>query len=265
MPGPLDHVDDLITSQRRSDLDTYINELCALPEYIMSSELVRLFFEPRPGDHCTVRPVEGRMAAAMATPAPPPTALTTGLNGYSNGTNKYAEDAPVGSPANASRSVEELTPHVGNMYLASSNGSRASGSDLKSQPSFSKTTTTTPAGSRDSRGSLGPPSGYGPSSGGISTATTGTTGGGAAALGGFIKIKIFNRATDDLVAIRVPPSVTFAALMEKVKDRLGPEISILRYREPDAGPNVMMRMSDDDDLREFLGIGDKFQLYADTR
>lgn len=270
MPGPLDHVDDLITSQRRSDLDTYINELCALPEYIMSSELVRLFFEPRPGDHCTVRPVEGRVAAATAGAMTPsiPMALTTGLNGYSNGTNKYAEDAVVGSTDNASRSVEELTPHLGNMHLASSNGSRASGADLKSQHSLSKTTTkTTPAGSRDSRGSLGPPSGYGPSSGGISTATTGTTGGGgaAAALGGFIKIKIFNRATDDLVAIRVPPSVTFAALMEKVKDRLGPEISILRYREPDAGPHVMMRMSDDDDLREFLATGDKFQLYADTR
>lgn len=56
MPGPLDQVDDLITSQRRVDLDTYIVELCALPDYILRSELVRLFFEPRPGDHCTTHP-----------------------------------------------------------------------------------------------------------------------------------------------------------------------------------------------------------------
>jgi bud emergence protein 1 len=259
MPGPLDHVDDIITSQRRTDLDTYINELCALPEYIMSSELVRLFFEPRPGDHCTVQPTRRKTASPSA--APPPV-VTTSPNGYSNGTNKYSEDAPVGP---AARKMEELVPQIGGMGLGKSsngNGSRTSVSDMKSTHSVSKSATKMTAGSRDSRNSLGPPSGLGPSSGGISTATTGTTGG---ASGGFIKIKIFNRATDDLVAIRVPPSVTFAALMEKVKDRLGPEITILRYREPESGGNVMMRMSDDDDLREFLSTGDKLQLYADTR
>ena len=37
----------------------YIIELCSLPEYIMRSELVRLFFEPRPGDHCTSHPARG--------------------------------------------------------------------------------------------------------------------------------------------------------------------------------------------------------------
>lgn len=56
MPGPLTDVNDLITAQRRTDLDTYIVDLCNLPEYIMRSELVRLFFEPRPGDHCTTHP-----------------------------------------------------------------------------------------------------------------------------------------------------------------------------------------------------------------
>lgn len=54
MPGPLEEVDDVITSERRGDLDKYIQELCALPPYILRSELIRLFFEPRPGDHCQV-------------------------------------------------------------------------------------------------------------------------------------------------------------------------------------------------------------------
>ncbi len=69
MPGPLDEVDDLITAQRRGDLDTYINQLCALPDYIMRSELIRLFFEPRPGDHCTVVPSQasGGLAAAPSS------------------------------------------------------------------------------------------------------------------------------------------------------------------------------------------------------
>jgi len=267
MPGPLEHVDDLITSQRRNDLDTYINELCALPEYIMSSELVRLFFEPRPGDHCTIQPVEGRQAPVVPAGALQPGGAVipgAGTNGHSNGTNKYSEDAVVGSQGK-NHSVEELNSRVSNLgVIESANGNRHSGSEgpaLRSQPSISKTANT--SGSRDSRGSMGPPSsrasGPGPSSGGLSSAA----GGGAAPA--FIKIKIFNRATDDLVAIRVPPSVTFVALMEKVKERLGPEINILRYREPDAGTNVMMRMSDDDDLREFLSTADKFQLYADTR
>lgn len=247
MPGPLDHVDDLITSQRRSDLDTYINELCALPEYIMSSELVRLFFEPRPGDHCTVQPIDGRGAGAASNAS-----FTTGPNGHSNGTSKYSEDAPVGSKEIDNQSVEELESQVGNLGL-----NDASNGICTSDPKIQKATMT--SGFRDSRGSMGPHSGQpGPSSGGLSTATSGTS-------TGFIKIKIFNRATDDLVAIRVPPSVTFASLMEKVKDRLGPEISILRYREPEVGGNVMMRMSDDEDLREFLSTADKFQLFADTK
>jgi bud emergence protein 1 len=267
MPGPLDQVDDLITSQRRSDLDTYINELCALPEYIMSSELVRLFFEPRPGDHCTIQPVEGRANAAnpvvAAAPAIPSAPLPgAGSNGHNNGTNKYSENAVVGSLGNQNRSVDELGTRIGGLGMNEpSNGNRNSATEgplLRSQPSMSKTPNT--SGSRDSRGSMTAPqssrvSGPGPSSGGMSSATNLA----------FIKIKIFNRATDDLVAIRVPPSVTYASLMEKVKERLGPEITILRYREPEAGGNVMMRLSDDDDLREFLSTADKFQLFADTR
>jgi bud emergence protein 1 len=84
---------------------------------------------------------------------------------------------------------------------------------------------------------------------------------------GFIKIKIFHRATDDLVAIRVPPSVTYAALLEKVRDRLGNDINVLRYREQmDAGGSAMMRLSDDDDLKDWLGSGaQKLTLYADSK
>jgi bud emergence protein 1 len=69
MPGPLDTVDDVITSQRRYDLDAYIVELCALPQYILRSELVRLFFEPRPGDHCTTHPLSQQAQAAAAAAA----------------------------------------------------------------------------------------------------------------------------------------------------------------------------------------------------
>lgn len=44
------------------------------------------------------------------------------------------------------------------------------------------------------------------------------------------KIKIFDRQTDDLIAIRVPPSVTFSQLLTKVRDRLGPDVRRLQFR-----------------------------------
>ncbi|UZJ52050.1 hypothetical protein CBS101457_001370 [Exobasidium rhododendri] len=288
MPGPLDQVDDLITSQRRNDLDTYINELCALPEYIMTSELVRLFFEPRPGDHCTVQPIVSRpapapssvsttAAAAAGTAAPLLSGTQTGLNGYSNGTSKYSEEAPVGSQSekdDSRKSVGELSSSLGNLQVAEGNNGQHSRSDsnlLRSQASISKSTSNA-TGVRDSRSSASMgaraqsphTTGPSPSSGGAGS-MSGVGGAGSAGAPAFIKIKIFNRATDDLVAIRVPPSVTFASLMDKVKERLGSEISILRYKDPESGANVMMRMSDDDDLREYLSTADKFQLFADTR
>ena len=47
----------------------------------------------------------------------------------------------------------------------------------------------------------------------------------------FVKIKIFHRNTDDLIAIRVPPSINLAALLDKVRERLGGEVSHVRYRD----------------------------------
>lgn len=258
MPGPLDQVDDYVTSQRRHDLDTYINELCALPEYITRSELVRLFFEPRPGDHCTVQPLpdtsEGARTARTSAGA------LAAINGESNGTSKYAEDAPVGP---SSRGVDELRGQLGNINVGSSadqqNTSRSdghSGSEGRNSAS-AKQTSVIRKPTTDSFDSRGSSMHAGTSSGGATTP--------AAPSPAFIKIKIFNRSTEDLVAIRVPPSVTFAALLEKVKDRLGHDINVLRYKEYDSGPNVMMRLSDDDDLQDFLATGDKLQLYADTK
>lgn len=254
MPGPLEQVDDFITSQRRQDLDTYINELVSLPEYITRSELVRLFFEPRPGDHCTVQPlpdtsatVAGDSTAGTASAAT--TAATSTqqeANGQSNGTSKYSEDAPVGP---GGLSVDEASQRMGNMGIRGSTGELSNGYGTEGDRRGSNQNMKS-----DSRGS----SMHAASSGGSAAVPS-------APSPAFIKIKIFNRATDDLVAIRVPPNVTFNALMDKVKDRLGADIQVLRYRDGDAGPNVMMRLSDDEDLQDFLSTGDKLQLFADIK
>ncbi|KAG8903800.1 bud emergence protein 1 [Tulasnella sp. 403] len=82
----------------------------------------------------------------------------------------------------------------------------------------------------------------------------------------FLKIKIFHSQSDDLIAIRVPPKVTFSQLMTKVRDRLGPNVSILRYRDSfDASGSAKSwrEIGGDGDLREWIGRGDKLVLYAD--
>jgi bud emergence protein 1 len=270
MPGPLDQVDDIITSQRRQDLDTYTNELVSLPEYITRSELVRLFFEPRPGDHCTVQPLPDLPSAGVRkSQQGAPGGLggagmaTTGASGQSNGTSKYAEEAPVGPNAQQQlgSTADDATKKMYNLGLNSShdvNGAESyDGASSQLQSSSAGGGPRKPAsGSYDSRGSS-MHAGGGNSSAGATTP--------AAPSPAFIKIKIFNRATDDLVAIRVPPSVTFNALLDKVRERLGADITILRYRDVDAGPNVMMRLSDNDDLQDFLSTGDKLQLFADVK
>jgi bud emergence protein 1 len=77
----------------------------------------------------------------------------------------------------------------------------------------------------------------------------------------FVKIKIFDRVTDDLIAIRVHPKVTHSELMTKVQARLGTSISNLRYR--DSLHHEFIGLEGDYDLRGWLESAEKHVLYAD--
>ncbi|KAJ3569352.1 hypothetical protein NP233_g5106 [Leucocoprinus birnbaumii] len=77
----------------------------------------------------------------------------------------------------------------------------------------------------------------------------------------FVKIKIFDRVADDLIAIRVHPKVTHLELMEKVQARLGSDVTILRYR--DSITNTFVGLGGDEDLRVWMEGTDKHVLYAD--
>lgn len=77
----------------------------------------------------------------------------------------------------------------------------------------------------------------------------------------FVKIKIFDRVTDDLIAIRVHPRVTHAELLEKVQARLGGNVLNLRYRH--SFSNEFVGIDDDRDLREWLDSTEKHVLYAE--
>ena len=77
----------------------------------------------------------------------------------------------------------------------------------------------------------------------------------------FIKIKIFDRVTDDLIAIRVHPRVSHGELMDKVQARLGGEVMHLRYR--DSLSREFIGLDDDDALSGWIEGTDKHVLYAD--
>ncbi|KAF5393742.1 hypothetical protein D9757_000323 [Collybiopsis confluens] len=77
----------------------------------------------------------------------------------------------------------------------------------------------------------------------------------------FIKIKVFDRVADDLIAIRVHPRVTRAELMDKVQTRLGGEVMQLKYR--DSVSNALVALDNDSQLRTWMDEMDKHVLWAD--
>ncbi|TFY73189.1 hypothetical protein EWM64_g10823, partial [Hericium alpestre] len=79
----------------------------------------------------------------------------------------------------------------------------------------------------------------------------------------FIKIKIFDRVSDDLIAIRVHPRVTHEQLVGKVQERLGGKVGALSYRESVGGAEDFVPLEQDQDLRIWLESTDKHVLYAD--
>lgn len=77
----------------------------------------------------------------------------------------------------------------------------------------------------------------------------------------FMKIKIFDRLTQELIAIRVSPRVTHTQLMDKVRARLGDDVRNLAYRN--SVSNTFFGLEDDMSLRQWLEGTDKHVLYAD--
>ncbi|ORY34277.1 hypothetical protein BCR39DRAFT_517407 [Naematelia encephala] len=80
----------------------------------------------------------------------------------------------------------------------------------------------------------------------------------------YIKIKIYDRVTDDLIALRVHPNVTHAELFDKVRNRLGPEVTTLRYRTSMGAGQQYRDIRDDKELRDWMRTEDqKLVLYAE--
>ncbi|KAI0253055.1 hypothetical protein BJV78DRAFT_1303520 [Lactifluus subvellereus] len=79
----------------------------------------------------------------------------------------------------------------------------------------------------------------------------------------YIKIKIFDRIQDDVIAIRVHPRVTHEQLLDKVQQRLGGQVAQLSYRESSDDGEGYVPLQQDDDVLWWIESTDKYVLYAD--
>ncbi|KIY71782.1 hypothetical protein CYLTODRAFT_441026 [Cylindrobasidium torrendii FP15055 ss-10] len=93
-----------------------------------------------------------------------------------------------------------------------------------------------------------------------STSTTAPTISSANPSTAFLKIKIKDGMTGDLVAIRVHPKVTLNDLLDKVQTRLGGEVQGLRYQDNAGG---WVSLENDYDLKEWIESTDKHFLFAE--
>ncbi|KAL0580913.1 bud emergence protein 1 [Marasmius crinis-equi] len=172
-------------------------------------------------------------------------------NHHRNGsTSSFHRTPSPYSPNSRSNSPVPSSPHANprdsDLYPARQSTARPTQSHNASSPSISSVRSAAPSvmgRSRSHSNANAPP---------ISTANPQTA---------FVKIKIFDRVADDLIAIRVHPLVTHSELMEKVQTRLGSDVNNLRYR--DSVNNTFIALDNDSQLRVWMDGTDKHVLYAD--
>lgn len=294
MPGPVEEdIDDELTEYRREELDAYVRALIELgergKEYILRHELFRAFFAAKYGDYCEEVQRPGRRGEGEGMEELDEKMGGVRMSGYGNGggyTNGNRRSTSGGghsrmksssqshsrtnsgydkpslsaglsqsghSRGPSSRTHSPLPPI--DTSRPSSSGSHAYPSAHIRQPSSTTSHTHNPAST--------------PFSAGPSTASS-AAGGGPGGAPAYIKIKIYDRSTDDLIAIRVHPDVNYSELMDKVRARLGSEVRALRYRTGmGSGVNNgngggYEELRGDEELRWWLAKEDqKLVLYAE--
>ncbi|GAA6047415.1 hypothetical protein JCM3770_001293 [Rhodotorula araucariae] len=259
MPGPTTHENENICAQRVLDLSTYLAELCTLPERIRGSGLMYEFLVPRAGD-VEVHPGVVDYGAD-ASPAP-----SQGIeNQYGELVDYLDQLDSGGGTGSAHGSVEhagyasgsaDIVDQMGRMGL--NGGARSS--EQYADGAYQRQSQQQQLGGFDERYEDDYYSSQAPSAPQSARTPMGNANVGVP----FIKIKIFHRNTDDLIAIRVPPTVSLGALLDKVRDRLGSDVTNLRFREEGAGVGAQfVSMQDDEDLERWVRSGEKLVLYAD--
>lgn len=261
MPGPVeDEIDNELTEYRREELDVYVRALVELRDrgagWVLRHELFRGFFAAKYGDHCEEVPRESVIGE-----------LEERLADVRVGDDSSSRGGPIDNraPSAASRHSQPGSSQY------SAQGHQRQGSASRNSPLPHVDTSRPTSSSQAHYMSGGPSTGISttssftaPQASATTAATTpGTAGGGQPP---YIKIKIYDRSTDDLIALRVHPNVSHAELFEKVRARLGSEVNVLRYRTSMAGPGAgsYREIGSDQELRDWMRTEDqKLVLYAE--
>ncbi|KIR30097.1 bud emergence protein 1 [Cryptococcus deuterogattii LA55] len=278
MPGPVDYeIDDELTEYLREELDVYVKELLDLKSkgagFILRHELFRTFFATRHGDLFEKVSRQGALGELEEQLA------DVKLDDYGASTNGMRSQSVTSRHSQSSNqyrhSPQAYQQHTVSKSMSSRGPSPLPPINTSPRPSSRPDSFAYPVSVRQSAAAhyvCGGPttanttSSWGMGAGGPSTSTSVTTPSTAPQPSPppYIKIKIYDRATDDLIAIRVHSAVTFAELSDKVRARLGPGVTMLRYRISMDGGEGYRELMDDKDLKSWLRTeGQKLVLYAE--
>ncbi|WVW81963.1 hypothetical protein I302_103966 [Kwoniella bestiolae CBS 10118] len=277
MPGPVDdEIDDELTEYRREELDAYVRALIDLRSrqagYILRHDLIRTFFAAKYGDYCEEIPrsdiigeLEERLneISISQNQTQQSQQMQNHQRGLSADINSNFRSQSSASRHSQNQTQDRYSPlpsHQPNRSISSRGPSPLPPIDTQN------TSHSRPPSNRQSASGAQTPSSFAVHNSAGAPLSANSAGGGQPP---YIKIKIYDRATDDLIAIRVHPSVSHSELFEKVRARLGPNVNMLRYRssmDGQAGGNGQgyRELRDDRELREWLRAEDqKLVLYAE--
>lgn len=304
-------IDDELTEYRRDELDAYVRALLDLrgadAGYILRHELIRTFFAAKFGDYCEETPraqaveeLQQRMSAMNFNGGPPTGA--SAMHSRAPAVNHHADQVAMPPPSQPSPAPNNWGHNNGHAYgssqghghtrsasrdLASSqgHGRQLSGQQVLSPIAhagqWTNSPTAIPGSTFAPNHHQSPPmqhSGSGssqhppiPAKAQPHAAAPAPVPANPRAGAAFVKIKVYDRATDDLIALRVHPQVTHLELLEKVRARLGPDVNVLQYRVGGAGGSAAQgaqapcrQILDDRDLAEWMAVEDqRLILYAE--
>ena len=219
MPGPLEYVNDQITNQRQIDLNIFVREVCALPSYISDHSLVQRFFAAREGD------IE----------SPEPTSLIPQpIVPQASPARQASNHRKPSAASSKSNTLHESQPELISPRKASA--------DASTSP-YKNTSATSPYGANTSTTS-------------VDTRSPTPASNNPANMPAYLKIKCFYE--DNVVAIRVPPDVTYDELLAKLETRLGTTGLAAKYRDEDSG--TLKSLASNYDLEVALAENSKLVL-----
>ncbi|KAH9822297.1 hypothetical protein DFH28DRAFT_948258 [Melampsora americana] len=275
MPEVIEQVDELVCAKRVEDLTVYLEELCRMPEEIRECELVYEFLGPREGDvelegevggggiemslNRSQEDVEGEVVEYLSK-----------MNHQERNLEDLMNGLTTRDEENGMREMEDRKIEHKESFLSI----KTADSGTVSHPYKNQHQHTT---SIDSRTEINPatilanknPTGLGVTIGSLQNHSNQPT-------GNFLRIKIYQIETDDLIAIRVPTETNYEELLRRVKERIGEQIHQLRFKDEsgigfstgntlpifNSAGNRLVGIDNDSDLERWIGSGNKLVLYV---